>query len=64
MSLDAYHDLIHRDLPLTDRGCASKSVFVSRREARAMGRHGRLQNGALRPYHCRRCAGWHLGHPR
>lgn len=64
MSVNSYLDLINRDLPLIDRGCTSKSVFVSRREARAMGRHGRSQDGALRPYHCQHCDGWHLGHRR
>ena len=62
MSLDAYHDLINRDLPLVDRGCTSKSVFVSRREARSSAKHGRSQDGTLHPYRCRYCAGWHLGH--
>jgi hypothetical protein len=64
MSLDSYRELINRDLPLMDRGCTSKGVFISRREARSMGRHGRSQDGALHPYRCRYCEGWHLGHRR
>jgi len=45
-----------------ERGCTSKARFLSRREARSMGRHGRHQDGSLRPYHCRFRDWWHLGH--
>lgn len=64
MSLVSYRQFINRDLPLTERGCTSKSLFVSRGEARSAARNGRRQDGSLRPYHCRSCDGWHLGHPR
>ena len=64
MSVGSYRDLVNRDLPLIDRGCTSKALFISRGEARSMSRHGRSQDGALRPYHCQRCGGWHLGHRR
>jgi hypothetical protein len=64
MSFDSYHSLINRDLPLLERGCRSKGVYVSRREARSSARHGRTQDGALHPYHCQFCGGWHLGHRR
>jgi len=59
-----YRQLINRDLPRVERGCTSKAYFVSRAEARSLSRHGRRQDGAMRPYHCHTCAGWHLGHPR
>ena len=64
MSLVSYRQLINRDLPPVDRGCTSKAFFVSRREARSTIHHGRRQDGSLRPYRCRYCDGWHLGHWR
>jgi hypothetical protein len=64
MSLLPYRQFINRDLPLVERGCTSKSLFVSRGEARSAARHGRRQDGSLRPYRCRTCSAWHLGHPR
>lgn len=64
MSAIPYRQLINRDLPRIERGCTSKALYISRREARSMGRHGRRQDGAMRPYHCGWCGGWHLGHPR
>jgi hypothetical protein len=64
MSLLPYRQFINRDLPLVERGCTSKSLFVSRGEARSAARHGQRQDGSLRPYRCRTCSGWHLGHPR
>jgi len=62
MTAIPYRELINRNLPLMERGCTSKARFLSRREARSMGRHGRHQDGSLRPYHCRFCDWWHLGH--
>ena len=57
-----YRQFVNRDLPLLERGCTSKAVYLSRREARSTGRHGRSQDGSLRPYRCHHCDGWHLGH--
>jgi len=59
----AYRQLVNRDLPLDERGCASKAAFSSRREARSVS-HGRRSDGALKPYHCGRCDLWHLGHKK
>ena len=59
-----YRLFINRELPMRERACASKTVYVSRGEARASARNGRRQNGSLGPYHCRYCSMWHLGHPR
>lgn len=61
MSVD-YRQFIDRDLPLIERGCTSKVLFLSRREARAWVRAGRRSDGRLDPYHCRYCDGWHVGH--
>ncbi len=60
----AYRDLIDRRLPRVERGCTSKSAFVSRREASTIARHGRHRDGSLKPYRCRFCELWHLGHRR
>lgn len=57
-----YRMLINRDLPLVERGCTSKVVFDSRREARHIAQHDRNSNGQLHPYRCRYCDRWHLGH--
>jgi hypothetical protein len=59
-----YRQFVNRDLPLPERGCSSKAVFITRSEAKHLARHGRHSDGTLRPYRCRRCAGWHLGHRR
>jgi len=64
MSVIDYRAFINRNLPLVERGCTSKAVYFSRREARSTGRHGKSQDGSLRPYHCRWCDRWHLGHAR
>lgn len=64
MPVTDYRELINRDLPMQERGCTSKAVFVSRREAQARVRHGRASAGALHSYHCAWCGGWHLGHRR
>ena len=64
MQTTDYHQFINRNLPLLERGCTSKALFTSRREARSLVRNGRRSNGALKAYHCRSCGGWHLGHPR
>jgi hypothetical protein len=62
MSVD-YHQFINRNLPIRERACTSKAVFVSRGEAKALTRHGRRTDG-VKPYRCRWCGGWHLGHAR
>jgi hypothetical protein len=62
MSVD-YHQFINRDLPIRERACTSKAVFFSRREARSLANDSRLTTG-LKPYRCRWCDGWHLGHAR
>ena len=64
MSLLVYRQFINRDLPRLERGCTSKAMFISRREAVSATRRGHRGDGALHPYHCGNCAGWHLGHPR
>ena len=62
MSLDSYRQFINRNLPLPERGCTCKAVYFSRREASSQARRGRGMDGALKPYHCRWCDRWHLGH--
>jgi len=64
MSLVDYRQFINRDLPLAERGCTSKALYISRREAQASCRRHRHNDGSLHPYHCRYCDGWHLGHRR
>ena len=64
MSLLAYRQFINRELPRVERSCTSKAMFVSRREAANLGRHGRGTDGAMKPYHCSTCGAWHLGHRR
>jgi hypothetical protein len=64
MSVTSYRQFINRDLPLTERGCTSKAMFLSRSEARSSARRNRRNNGSLHPYHCRTCEWWHLGHRR
>jgi hypothetical protein len=59
-----YHQFINRNLPSAERSCTSKTMYVSRGEAKSVARQGRLQDGSLRPYRCRFCPGWHLGHRR
>jgi hypothetical protein len=59
-----YREFVNRTLSLIERGCRSKAAFVSRREARAVSRHGRHANGQLAPYHCGWCQLWHVGHRR
>ncbi len=59
-----YLAYINRTLPAIDRGCTSKALFASRREAKAYARNGRRQDGSLAPYHCRYFDHWHLGHTR
>jgi hypothetical protein len=59
-----YRQFINRNLPLQGRGCTSKAVFISRREAQSLLRNGRHGSIGLKPYRCRWCEGWHLGHPR
>jgi len=58
-----YHQFINRDLPLVERGCTSKAVFQTRREARTRISHGLRSNGQLDPYRCRYCGAWHVGTP-
>ena len=58
----AYRDLIERSSDPIERSCSSKTPFTTRREATQRLRHGRSQDGTLRPYHCGHCGEWHLGH--
>ncbi len=62
MTVIPYRQLINRNLPLVDRGCTSKALYITRREAKSEARHGRHQDGSLHPYRCRYCDWWHLGH--
>jgi hypothetical protein len=64
MPLVDYRQLVNRDLPPQERGCTSKAVYVSRREAMSRVRHGRSVGSGLHPYRCQWCDGWHLGHRR
>ena len=59
-----YTQFINRNLPRIERGCLSKAVFSSRREARSVANHFRHGDGQVKPYACDYCGGWHLGHPR
>jgi hypothetical protein len=59
-----YRQFINRNLPIRERACESKTVYVSRGDARSSARNGRRQDGSLAPYHCRYCSLWHLGHRR
>jgi hypothetical protein len=64
MATDDYRRYICRDLPLFERGCASKARFVSKAEARAA-THWRSTSPGLRPYRCPWDGDhWHLGHRR
>ena len=56
-----YHQFINRDLPPRERGCTSKVWFISRGEAKCVTRQPWAASG-LKPYRCRWCDGWHLGH--
>ncbi len=64
MALAEYRRFINRDLPIEEKACTSKARFLSRGEARALIRRGwgRGAAGGLRPYRCRYCGWWHLGH--
>lgn len=62
MATDLYRLLINRQLPMRDRACESKAVYLTRREAGSYVRNGRRQDDQLKPYRCRFCARWHLGH--
>lgn len=42
------------------RGCGSKAVFISRREAQARVRRNHDAGPRLRPYRCPWCGQWHL----
>jgi hypothetical protein len=64
MDTIGYRQFVNRDLPLPDRGCGSKAVYLSRAEARSLVRHGRQGYAGLHPYRCRYCDAWHLGHRR
>ncbi|HEX6475067.1 MAG TPA: hypothetical protein VF114_08300 [Candidatus Limnocylindria bacterium] len=64
MEAIGYRQYINRNLPVQERGCTSKAVYVSRREAKSIARHGRRGYAGLHPYRCRWCDGWHLGHRR
>jgi hypothetical protein len=58
----AYTQFIERPTGRVERSCTSKVPYMSRREARSRVRHGRNQDGTLRPYRCPFCGAWHLGH--
>jgi hypothetical protein len=62
MEAIGYRQFINRNLPMQDRGCTSKAVYVSRREAQGLVR--RRGFAGLKPYRCHWCDGWHLGHAR
>ena len=64
MSVISYRQFINRDLPLVERGCTSKALFITRAEAKSSSRRNRRDDGSVRPYRCRYCDGWHLGHGR
>jgi hypothetical protein len=57
-----YRQFVNQALTREQRGCLSKAVFESRREARSIARNGRRSNGQLKPYSCAYCGRWHLGH--
>jgi hypothetical protein len=59
-----YRQFVNRELAPRDRGCTSKAVYLSRREALSLRRHGKRGYAGLHPYRCRYCDGWHLGHRR
>ena len=62
MEAIGYRQFINRDLPIQDRGCTSKALYLSRREASNFVR--RRGFSGLRPYRCWFCSGWHLGHAK
>lgn len=64
MQAIGYRAFVNRELPLKERACGSKALYVSRAEAKAAARHGRRMGSGLHPYRCQWCAGWHLGHAR
>jgi hypothetical protein len=64
MQAVGYRQFINRNLPMQERGCTSKAVYLTRREAKSLVRNGRRGYAGLKPYRCRWCSGWHLGHPR
>jgi hypothetical protein len=57
-----YREYIERPRDPMQRGCIEKAAYPSRRGALQFARHGRRQDGTLRPYHCANCDAWHLGH--
>ena len=58
-----YRQFVKRDLPIRERACESKAVYVTRGEARQQ-LGGRRMDGSMKPYHCHFCTMWHLGHRR
>jgi hypothetical protein len=64
MTVADYRLFVNRGLPMRDRACESKAVYLTRDEARQRLRAGRHVDGAMKPYRCRFCAQWHLGHRR
>jgi hypothetical protein len=64
MAAPVYRHYVNRDLPIRERACESKAVYLTRDEALQLVRHGRHIDGAMKPYRCRFCAMWHLGHRR
>jgi hypothetical protein len=64
MQAIGYRAFVNRELPLKERACGSKALYISRAEAKATVRHGRRMGSGLHPYRCEWCSGWHLGHPK
>jgi hypothetical protein len=64
MTFLAYRQFINRDLPIRERACDTKAVYLTRCEARSHLRTGRRMDGAMKPYHCHYCTLWHVGHRR
>jgi hypothetical protein len=64
MTAIGYRQFVNRNLPIRERACMSKAVFLSRREALNRIGHGHRGYAGLKPYRCQWCDGWHLGHAR
>jgi DNA-directed RNA polymerase subunit RPC12/RpoP len=62
MSALAYRSFVNRDLPIRERACESKAMYVTRGEARQRVRAAGHIDPSMKPYRCRYCSMWHLGH--
>jgi hypothetical protein len=62
MSALAYRSFVNRDLSIRERACSSKAMYVTRGEARQRVRGARHIDPSMKPYRCRYCSMWHLGH--